>query len=347
MKTTVLKVDWNHPEKDKISIASSAITSGELVVFPTETVYGIGANALDAAACQKIYRVKERKSDNPLIVHVSSMQMADKIAIIPKKHRRHVESSWPGPITFVVKARKVLPRTVTGGLDTVAVRMPRCRIALDLINASGVPIAAPSANISKKPSSTKAKHALKYFMGKVQIIISSKDSRYGIESTVLDLETFEILRPGSFSAERIKSIFGKAPQAYTPTLTSKSPPRSPGLKYRHYSPSTPLFAYAGDSTAAINKITSGMKNFCFIGSAESCRIVAAPHKISLGSRRQKAAIARNLYAALIDLDDIGVDFCIIENFDMKGIGAAIANRIEKATNHRSFSTRRELNAFLH
>ena len=346
METTVLKVNWDHPEKDKISLAASAIISGKIVVFPTETVYGIGANALDAAACRKIYKVKGRKSDNPLIVHVSSMRMADKIAIIPKRYRRQIESSWPGPITFVVRARKVLPRVVTGGLDTVAVRMPRCRIAIDLINTAGVPIAAPSANISKKPSSTKAKHALKYFMGRVPIIISSKDSTYGIESTVLDLETFEILRPGAFTAKSIKSIFGKSPHIYVPPHTIKSPPRSPGLKYKHYSPSTPLFAYTGDTIIAINEITSGMKNFCFVGSAESCRRVSAPHKISLGSRRRKATIAKNLFAALITLDGIGAEFCIIESFDNKGIGAAIANRIEKATNHRSFSTRRELDALL-
>jgi L-threonylcarbamoyladenylate synthase len=347
MKTTVLKINWNHPEKNKIALASSAIRSGGIVVFPTETVYGIGANAMDASACKKIYKVKGRRSDNPLIVHVSSMAMADKIAVIPKKYRNQIKSSWPGPITFVVKAKEALPRTVTGGLDTVAVRMPRCRIALDLINAAGVPIAAPSANISKKPSSTKAEHALKYFMGKVPIIISSGDSRYGVESTVLDLETFEILRPGAFTTERIKSIFGKAPRAYSQKLSAKSPPRSPGMKYRHYSPSTPLFAYAGNSAAEINKITSGMKNFCFIGSSESCRVVSAPHKISLGSRSDKASIARNLFAALIDLDELDVKFCIIERFGKRGIGEAIANRIEKATNHRSFCSRGELEAFLH
>ena len=178
--------------RKRIKRAAEIIKDGGMVVFPTETVYGIGANAFDSKACKKIYEVKGRAGDNPLIVHVSSMAMANKVGAIPKKYSSVLSNVWPAPLTVVVKAKRSVPKVVTGGLNTVAIRMPDHKIALDLIEQSGVPIAAPSANISKKPSSTSAAHAKKYFNGKVDAIIDSGPSTLGIESTVIGLSDFSV-----------------------------------------------------------------------------------------------------------------------------------------------------------
>lgn len=209
--TIILNIRSASDRKASTSIrrAAEIIRNGGMVVFPTETVYGIGASAFNGKACKKIFRVKGRAADNPLIVHVSSMRMADAVGFIPKRYSRILARVWPAPLTVVVRAKGSLPRVVTGGLDTVAIRMPDNKIALDLIKESGVPIAAPSANISRKPSSTSASHAKKYFDGRVDAIIASEPSRFGIESTVINLADFSLLRPGSYTVGQIEKAFGK------------------------------------------------------------------------------------------------------------------------------------------
>lgn len=343
MKTKFLKVNPKRPEKGKIRIAARVIKRGGLVIFPTETVYGIGADALNQKASMKIFKVKGRPSDNPLMIHVSDMEMAERIGIFPKKYYGTIKRLWPGPIAFVVKARSLMKR------KELAIRMPDNKIAIELIKESGTPIAAPSANISRRPSSTSASHAAKYFDGKVDVIIDGGPTEKGIESTILDLWTFRLLRPGAFTVERITKEFGRKPivtEAARGTRETKVA-ISPGMKYRHYSPETLLFLYAGNSED-LPLLTAGIKKrFAFIGSHESCRIMHGRCRvIDLGSAKNPDLIARNLFDALIRLDEKPYDFAIVENFSEKGIGLGIMNRIRKASNHKTFKNRSELNRLI-
>jgi L-threonylcarbamoyladenylate synthase len=329
-----------------IGRAAEIIRGGGLVVFPTETVYGIGANAFDSKACQRIFRVKRRAGDNPLIVHVSSMSMANLVGVIPRRYSRILAGIWPAPLTVIVKAKKLLPRVVTGGLDTVAIRMPDNKVALGLINESGVPIAAPSANISMKPSSTSADHARKYFDGSVDAIIDSGPSRFGIESTVINLADFSLLRPGSYTVEQIERAFGrkiKVTEEVRGLVKTSAKPLSPGTKYRHYSPDKPLYLFTGDvrELPAITRKAHG--KFTFIGSNESCGIMKnyAESEMRLGSREKQRGVAHNLFNALINLDTQKSDFGIIENFNETGIGLAVMNRTRKACANKHFENRRE------
>lgn len=345
MPAIILKIAPNNPEKGKIRMAAAAIRSGKLVVFPTETVYGIGANAFNPKACAKIFKVKGRASDNPLIVHVSDLRMAERVAEIPRIYSNIIARTWPAPITFITKAKKNLPGVVTAGLDTVAVRMPNNKVALALIRASGVPIAAPSANISKRPSSTSAQHAIRYFEKKVDVIIDSGKSEFGLESTILDLRNFTLLRPGAFTVEEIGKAFGRRPKVTNEArgLGESRKAISPGMKYKHYSPNTPLFLFGGNPKD-LRKILSGEKGrFAFIGSLESSRLLKGIPKRSmiLGRRNESKNVAKKLFGCLIELDLLGVDFGIAESFGEKGHGLAIMNRLRKASGHRSFRTRKE------
>ncbi len=323
-----------------IRSAADIIRSGGIVVFPTETVYGIGASAFNEDACRKIYRIKGRAPDNPLIVHVSSMKMAKSVGDIPARYSRILSHEWPGPLTVVVKAKESVPKTVTGGLRTVAMRMPDNSIALELIKRSGVPIAAPSANISKRPSSTDATNAKRYFMGKVDAIIDSGSTEIGIESTVLRLSDLSILRPGSYTPEHVREAFGRWPKMAFASKGVSRPP-SPGMKYRHYSPEKPIYLFIGDigRLPSIIKRSGSSGKFTFIGSKESCAAMksCSAGVLDLGNRSRPHEIAHNLFSALIALDSKKSKFGIIESFDESGIGIAIMNRIRKACSNKYFS----------
>ncbi len=343
--TIILKLDPRKPDIRKIKSAASIIRNGGIVVFPTETVYGIGANALDRNATGRIFKIKGRPSDNPIIVHVSSIKMAEKIAMIPKKYMPAIKKAWPSPLTIIVPARKSLPRVVTGGLDTVAIRMPASKIALSLIRHSNVPIAAPSANISMKPSSTSAAHAKKYFNGKVDAIMDAGESKFGVESTVINLKNFEILRPGAFTPDDIRKFFGKTPKIGRTEVTNnpKSRAISPGIKYRHYSPTKSLFIFTGNINL-LPEITKGIANFTFIGSDESSNMMkkAASNVIRMGKGSDPRNIAHNLFGALIKVDSTRSKFAIVESFQEKGLGLAIMNRLGKASGNKYFKDRKEL-----
>ncbi len=349
MRTKILKMDPGRPDKKKIRIAAASIRGGGLVIFPTETVYGIGGDAFNRRAVKRIYRVKGRPSGNPLMVHVSGMEMALRVGAFPKGYLKIVDSLWPGPIAFVVPARRGVPKEVVSGLGTVAIRMPDHKVALELIRESRTPIAAPSANPSKMPSSTKASHATGYFDGKVDVIIDSGSSRKGIESTILDLRTFTVLRPGAFPAEKIAEAFGRKPKITKAArgLATSKVASAPGMRYRHYSPKTPLFLYTG-RPSAIRKAVSGMDNYAFIGSRESCRALGrgGVTVLDLGSRKSIAKVASNLFDSLIKVDGFEVDFAIVESFPEGGIGMGVMNRLRKAANHRYFSTRGQLKALI-
>lgn len=339
MTTRLLRIDESRIDAAKIRIAARIIRRGGLVVFPTETVYGIGADAYNAAACRRIYEVKGRPLDNPLMLHVCDMDMASMVGVFPRRYIKAIERVWPGPIAFVVKARKGL------GRKEVSVRMPSNRVALALIRESGTPIAAPSANTSKKPSSTSAEHALMYFRGRVDAIIDSGRCERGIESTILDLRTFSLLRPGAFPVEEIERVFGRKPRIGKASMGLKesASAAAPGMKYRHYSPDTPVFLYSGSAAGLLRILPRGPR-IAFIGSSESCRLVKGRCAVlvDLGSRKDLGAIAHNLFDGLIRLDSTGADYAVAERFSERGVGLGIMNRLRKASNHRQFSTQAQL-----
>lgn len=355
VQTRIIKMDPLKPESGGIKEAAGIINHGGLVVFPTETVYGIGANALDGKACAKIYAAKGRPSDNPLIAHVSSIEMAQEIGEIPAQYLGVLERIWPSPITLIVSARKNLPRELTAGLETVAIRMPAHPVALALIRESGVPIAAPSANPSKKPSATTGSQAIKYFDGKVECIIDSGAAFFGVESTIIDFRNFAVLRPGPFTVEEIEEAFGmKASVGDVAHGTATTDVVvSPGTKYEHYAPDTRIYLYEGKDSAALVSAVEGIEEigrFCFIGSREMCAVMSAKFgcsTIDLGKSGDLYEMAKNLYNSLIALDMLEVEFAIVEGVEERGIGLAIMNRLRKACAYRTFTNEIGLSVLLH
>ena len=350
MRTLVCRTDPRKPSAKAVEAAADAIMNGRLVVFPTETVYGIGANAFDEDACRKIYEVKGRASDNPLIVHVQNVEDALRLGRISKEHIAVLERIWPGPLTVIVKSRGILPGTVTAGLRSVAIRCPEGKFIQELLKRTGLPIAAPSANISAKPSSTKGEHAIGYFKGKVDVIIDGGESYYGIESTIFDLRSLRILRPGAFTPEQIEKAFGKRPilGKLAEGTASAGHVISPGTKYKHYSPETPLFVYAGDMRDMRSMLETFGSKAAFIGSAESCSLLKGTglRLLSLGPSDNAQERVHRLFDKLIELDSFGVDFGVIEAFPAKGLGYAAMNRLRKASSHRSFSNIKQLQELL-
>ncbi|MCL4399465.1 L-threonylcarbamoyladenylate synthase [Candidatus Parvarchaeota archaeon] len=325
----LLKINAAAPEHEKIKIAAGCIRKGELVIFPTETVYGIGANALDEDACKKIFKAKGRPADNPLIIHVASVEMAESVGYIPKRYVETLKKVWPCPLTVIVKSKNLVSKAACAGLDTVAVRMPDNNIALELIKESRMPIAAPSANMSGRPSITEGIAAVEEFPN--ELVLDGGQCNLGLESSVLDLRTFRILRPGPFTQDDILKSFGRECHIYGQRKIRK--PISPGLKYRHYSPETKLYLYKGDKLDLIRLLNSENKEICFIGSDETCSRLINPlvKKINLGSIKAPEVIAKNLFSAIRHVDELNVPFAVAESFEEKGIGLAIMNRLEKAS----------------
>ncbi len=343
MKTVVLKIDPDAFDDAQLREACEILRSGGLVAFPTETVYGLGANALDPLACRKIYEAKGRPSDNPLIVHISDMDGLENVADkIPDVAVRLAKNFWPGPLTMILKKRGCVPDSVTGGLDTVAVRMPRSQIALSLIRNSCGCVAAPSANISGRPSPTRAEHVAKDLSGRIDMIVDGGAAECGLESTIVDLSagTPVILRPGCITSGMIEEIAGKIkvdPLAAGARPKEGMKPKAPGMKYRHYAPKGELFIVAGDADEAAAKINSLVKEkescgkkAAVIAAEETknryvCGIVRAA-----GSRKEEGSIASGLYKVLREMDEIGAEYIYSESFEDDKYGAAIMNRLLKA-----------------
>ncbi|MEM0143353.1 MAG: L-threonylcarbamoyladenylate synthase [Candidatus Parvarchaeum sp.] len=332
--TKIIKISERNINFGKIKEAAKEIKKGRLVIFPTETVYGIGANAFDPKACREIFRVKKRAADNPLIVHISGFKQLDDVAYVNEETVNKLKKLWPGPITFVLKKKKV-PDVVTAGLDTVAVRMPNNKIALALISESGTPIAAPSANISTFPSSTEAKHALADFNGKVSVIIDGGKSEFGIESTVIDIsrKPYRLLRPGAFDVADISKIMGKIiiPKNINRPI-KKGKPLSPGMKYRHYSPRKPLFLFndINNMKKAYKFLLRKKVKFTVISPIEYSRYFKKTKTINLGSIKESKSISRNLFSAFRKLDEIDAEFGLISKIRLKSFDLAVRNRMEKA-----------------
>lgn len=322
----------------EIKKASQIIITGGTVAFPTETVYGLGANALDDEAVAKIFHAKGRPADNPLIVHISSREMLDMVAKdIPAMAFKLMDAFWPGALTIVLKRKAGVPDITTGGLDTVAVRMPDNEIALSLIIEAGVPIAAPSANISGRPSPTKAEHVIKDMDGKIDAVIAGDECRLGVESTVIDLTVNPpaILRPGGLNTEEIIRITGEV-------NVSEESVKSPGMRYTHYSPRTKLILVEGERTSVlveINRLISEYRKQGLKAGALVCRErapdIECDTKYILGSIDDMKEVAGRLYSGLRFLDEAGVDVGIVEGvFPNKREGRAIMNRLRKAAKER-------------
>ncbi len=322
----------------EIKKAAEIIRAGGTVAFPTETVYGLGADALNGNAVSKIFKAKNRPPDNPLIVHVSSKDMLRMLARdIPASALKLMDSFWPGPLTIILKRRDVMPDITTGGLDTIAVRMPAHDIALALIKEAGVPIAAPSANISGRPSPTRAEHVIRDMDGRIDAVVVGEESRLGIESTVIDLTVTPpaLLRPGGQSLEEIIDCIG-----YVNVVEESV--KSPGMRYTHYSPKTRLVLVEGERESALAKVNLLVKDFCRQGlrvgvlvSRESSRNIECDAKYILGSINNLKEVASRLFSGLRFLDEAGVDIGIAEGvFPEIREGRAIMNRLRKAAGER-------------
>lgn len=335
IKTRIINAD----DEDGFNKAAAAIKNGKLVAFPTETVYGLGANAFDSRAVERIFEAKGRPNDNPLIVHISNIDYLNNLVIeIPSNAKKLIENFWPGPLTLVLKKSGMVPDIITAGLDTVAVRMPDNPVALKLIETSGVPVAAPSANLSGKPSPTSAMHVAKDLAGKIEYIIDGGICSVGVESTVLDVTGHIpiILRPGGITYEMIEEVLGKV-DVDRPSKNMEKP-RSPGMKYRHYSPEADIILVEGEKSkvvAEINKLVSSAQEkklkVGVLSSEENCRLYKADVVLSAGSVNMPEKIASNLYDCLRKFDDLKVDIIYSETFDENGIGSAIMNRLKKAS----------------
>ena len=349
MITRVLKVSDTDPftkeDLRAIGAAAEVICHGGLVGFRTETVYGLGGNALDATASARIYAAKGRPSDNPLIAHVCDMAMVEEITEeIPETGKKLAETFWPGPMTLIFKKNDRVPLETTGGLQTVAVRMPSDRQAAELIRMAGVPIAAPSANTSGRPSPTRAEHVYQDLNGKIEMILDGGQTGIGLESTIVDVtgEVPMLLRPGAITMEMLREAVGEVDidPAITGPMNPAVHPKAPGMKYRHYAPKADLTLVEGETEKVIvricalaaEKMAAG-KKVGIICTDETKHRYPLGNVVSIGKRDSEESVAHNLYAVLREFDDSGAEFIYSEGFPEDHLGQAIMNRLNKAAGY--------------
>lgn len=345
MKTVIKKISQNDQAETIIELAGNLLKEGKLVAFPTETVYGLGADALNEKAAEKIYAAKGRPSDNPLIIHISQLEALEKIAArTPKEAYDVAEMFWPGPLTMIFHKTDVVPQGTTGGLDTVAVRMPQNEIARKVIEAGGGYVAAPSANISGRPSPTKAEHVIEDLNGKVDMIIDGGSVEIGLESTILDMTVDPpmILRPGAITKEMLEQVLTevKVDRALIDENSTERP-KAPGMKYRHYAPKANLMIVEGDLKEVVAEIqkrtkmqVDSGKKVGIIGTDETMEQYSFGIVKSIGTRTDEATIANHLFGILREFDEEQVDVIYSEAFSVGGIGNAIMNRLLKAAGHQ-------------
>lgn len=342
MKTIISKIDINNIDKEELKKHAKLLKEGKTVIFPTETVYGLGANALDEDAVKKIYEAKGRPSDNPLIVHIyEKKEVYDLAKSISEKSEIVMDKFWPGPITIILNKKEIIPYRTSGGLETVAIRMPSHPIARKIIKYAGIPIAAPSANISGRPSPTKANHVYEEMNGRVNGIVLGGDSSFGLESTVLDMtgNTPMILRPGSITKEDLESVIGEV--VMDPSLEKKEDnkkAKAPGMKYTHYSPDAEVYIVSGNEENIENKINElvkinlekGLKTgvMCL----EKNKDKYDGEVISLGKNLDE--VGSNLFDVLREMDKRNIDIVYSEEFPKVGVGEAIMNRLLKSAGYK-------------
>lgn len=330
-----METQYWHVEADGQAIKQAAklLKQGEAISFPTETVYGLGADATNEVAVNKIFKAKGRPSDNPLIVHIADRNVLEDLAVeIPAFVWDLLDEFSPGPITYILKNKGVVARNVTAGLETVAIRIPNHPIALELLRESGLPLAAPSANLSGKPSPTTAKHVMDDLVGKIAGVIDGGTSKVGVESTVIDCTGAVpvILRLGAITAADVGRIVGDV-RVYKAEDRLNEAPKSPGLKYKHYAPEIPLLLVAGDSSRlqqVINALQADGKRVGLLACTSTASILRAEKTVELGDGLVE--IAANLYNALRSFEKGIVDVIVSESFTEVGIGKVIMDRLTRA-----------------
>lgn len=345
---TIVKVVGNFKslknEKEIFRQSGDLIKEGGLVAFPTETVYGLGGDALNPESSRKIYAAKGRPSDNPLIVHIADWTSIKKICVdIPEEAKQLADAFWPGPLTMILKKSSMVPYETTGGLDTVAVRLPDHPVAISLIKASGGYIAAPSANLSGRPSPTTAAHVIEDMDGRIDMILDGGDVGIGLESTIVDLTERipVILRPGYVTQEMLNRVLGRVDVDITlMDQGSGKAPKAPGMKYRHYAPKGSMRLIEGDQEAVIRTMNAEVKKARLRGERTGVMItdeiwerVSADVKKSVGTRENEYEIARRLYRILREFDEEGVTAIFSESFSSDGFGQAVMNRLLKAAGY--------------
>ena len=344
MDTKLFLINQEKPDTEALKEAGRIIKKGGLVAFPTETVYGLGGDALNKESSKKIYAAKGRPSDNPLIVHICCPEDLEPIVKhIPEEAKALAEAFWPGPLTMIFEKTDKVPLETTGGLSTVAVRMPKDAIALEFIRESGGYVAAPSANISGKPSPTLAKYVMEDMEGRIDAVIDGGEAVIGLESTIVDLtgEVPMILRPGYITKEMLLEVLDEVAEDSTMMNEAEGlKPKAPGMKYRHYAPKGQLTIISGEGKRVVKRInaltdeamTYGKKTGV-IATSENFSLYRADVIKNAGNRDDEASIARELYRILREFDDEDVEVIYSESFDESGIGQAIMNRLLKAAGH--------------
>lgn len=346
MKTEILKAKDNHIEDEGLKRAAEILKRGGLVAFPTETVYGLGGDALNESAAGKIYGAKGRPSDNPLIVHIADVKALDELTTVcPENGIKLANAFWPGPLTLIFKKSVKVPDSTTGGLDSVAIRMPSHPIALELIKASGLYLAAPSANLSGRPSPTNAEHVIEDMNGIIDMIIDGGKVDIGLESTIVDLtgSVPTVLRPGFITVEMLERVVGKV-EIDKAVLSRKADPhlipKAPGMKYKHYAPKGELTIYEGENESIVRAINQAAENLVLKGYKTGIIATEETYKNYhfgtvkiIGTRADESTIAKGLFEVLRDFDTEGMEYIFAESFDNKKLGQAIMNRMLKAAGY--------------
>lgn len=332
METKLLGTD-----EKSLKVAAKILKSGGNVIFPTETVYGLGADAMNGAAVNNIFKAKQRPADNPLIVHISSLEMLGGIAAeVTENAKKLMKLFWPGPLTIILKKHKDVPYETTAGLDTVAIRMPANKTAKKLIELAGIPIAAPSANLSGKPSPTTAQHCIDDMMGRVEAIINGEDCSFGVESTVVDLsgELPILYRPGAVTAEELEDVLGKVKVSVS--VKDGEAPKSPGLKYKHYSPEAEVVILSGDwkKAAAFVKSKGKLSQIGVLTFDEYDKIDGVT-ELSLGSAANPYDAMHRLFWALREMDRLGVKTVYAPEIEESGVWRAVKNRLYRAAGNKT------------
>ncbi|GAA0728246.1 L-threonylcarbamoyladenylate synthase [Clostridium malenominatum] len=345
MDTKVVYLYEQNLDEETLIECGRIVREGGLVVFPTETVYGLGANALDGEAVKKIFKAKGRPQDNPLIVHIADVgSIKPLVKEIPEIAKSLMEKFWPGPLTIILKKSELIPLETSAGLDSVGIRMPSNIIAAKLIEESKVPIAAPSANISGRPSPTDMERCIEDLFGKVDYIIGGEKCDFGLESTVVDCTEYPpcVLRPGGVTLEMLQEIDENIyiDPAILKKIDETFKPKAPGMKYRHYAPKAPLYIIQGQRDKVVEKINSMVEEYKkenkmigVIATEETKDLYKDALVISLGSIKDMKTLGKNLFETLRVFDDKGVHEIFSECFEEKGIGIAIMNRLKKSSGY--------------
>ena len=352
MKTKIVKIDRGNPDMEVLREAGQILASGGLVAFPTETVYGLGGDGLKENAAARIYAAKGRPSDNPLILHIAELPALEVLAAeVPELAYRLAEKFWPGPLTMILKKSEIVPYATTGGLDTVAIRMPSDEIAREIIRASGTYIAAPSANLSGRPSPTTAEHVIEDLSGRVEMIVDGGASDIGLESSIIDLsgETPLILRPGFITKEDFEQIVAEV--EYDRAVLATKPQESvvakaPGMKYRHYAPQGQIYIVEGETERVVSTINELSAKAAEKGvrvavlCAEETKDKYTCERIfSLGSLKSEKEISAHLFAALRAFDTEHITVIYSESFDNTKLHQAIMNRLRKAAGYQTIQAK--------